>query len=127
MDVQYTMGYAQRIKKELASKNHFDKVVHIHKQVKMASTFASGFTDQTKSSNCDIIRNRTLANQDTMQTNARKPGPLPLYFVNSSSAIQAADPNTMRDMGSARNAFYNLDDPVTDKIARSIKWRDLLQ
>ena len=92
----------------------------------MASSFESGFSD-SKISNCDIMRSRSFANAEAMQTNARKPGPLPLYFVNSSSACQASDPNSMRDMGCARNAFYTLDDPATDNIARTIKWRDLIQ
>ena len=93
----------------------------------MAISIASGFTSATGSSGFDIIRNRTCANQESMQQNTRKPGRLPMYFVNTSSAFQPSNPNSMRDMGATRNVVYQLDDPETDNIARTVKWRELIQ
>jgi len=36
--------YTQRIAKENRAKDHFDKVVHLHQQIKMKDTIASGFS-----------------------------------------------------------------------------------
>ena len=74
MDVQYSGFYAQRIRKEREAKDRFDKVVHLHKQVKLANTIASGFTTKTSASNHDIMRSRIFANQEAMVGNTQKPG-----------------------------------------------------
>mmetsp|Transcript_30875 Transcript_30875/g.40993 ORF Transcript_30875/g.40993 Transcript_30875/m.40993 type:complete len:80 (+) Transcript_30875:149-388(+) len=79
----------------------------------MASSFASGFTTATESSNGTIMRNRAFNNQESMHGSSQKPGRLPMYYLNTSSGVQASDPNSMRDMGGVRNVIYQLDDPVT--------------
>ena len=124
MSVQYQSFYAQRVKKELQAKDHFDKVVHIHNQMKMASSIGSNFS--TASANKEIIRQRAFANQHSMQTNLKKPGRAPLYFVNSSNGLVPSDPNTLRDMGQVRNCVYSLED-ATDNVARTVTWAELLQ
>ena len=82
----------------------------------------------SQASNQDILRNRFCANQESMQGSMARPaGRLPLYYVTTSSGIQASDPNTMRDMGKPRNAVYEMDDELTEKIARSVTWRQILE
>ena len=58
---------------------------------------------------------------------ARGAGHKPLYFVNTSSGVQASDPNSMRDMGRARNAVYDFDDPTTEQVARTVTWHDIVK
>lgn len=63
MDVAMQGFYAQRIEKERRAKDHFDKVVHLHQQAKMAASLGSGHSKMTAcSSNTDIIRNRLTTN-----------------------------------------------------------------
>jgi len=49
----------------------------------------------------------------------------PLYFMNSSNGLIASNPNSIRDMGKARNCIYTLDDE-TDQFARNVTWKDLI-
>ena len=126
MSVQYDNFYAQRVLKERLAKDHFDKVAHIHRQIKMKDTIASGFSLSTDLSSNDIIRNRVLsANQENSLANNKKPGRVPLYFVNTSNALRTSDPNTIRDMGGVRNCEYRFND-VTSNTARNVTWRELI-
>ena len=79
--------YAQRVQKELRAKNHFDKVVHLHQQRKMASSYASGFTSASATSlaNSDIVRNRSFANQMTVTKGKQQ---RPNYFLNTSNGMR---------------------------------------
>ena len=126
MSVQYDNFYAQRILKERLAKDHFDKVAHLHRQMKMKDTIASGFSLSTDLSSNDIIRNRVLsANQENSLVNTKKPGRVPLYFVNTSNALRTSDPNSIRDMGGIRNCEYRFND-VTASTARNITWKELI-
>ena len=126
MSVQYDNFYAQRILKERLAKDHFDKVTHLHRQMKMKDTIASGFSLSTDLSSNDIIRNRVLsANQENSLVNTKKPGRVPLYFVNTSNALRTSDPNSIRDMGGIRNCEYRFND-VTASTARNITWKELI-
>ena len=49
----------------------------------------------------------------------------PLYFLNSSNGLNPSDPNSIRDMGKARNCVYTIDDE-TDQFARNVTWKDLI-
>ena len=107
------------------AKDHFDKIAHLHRQMKMKDTIASGFSLSTDLSNTNIIRNRVLANQEYSLVNSKKPGRAPLYFVNTSNATRASDPNSIRDMGVIRNCEFKFDD-VTSNTARNVTWRELM-
>ena len=108
------------------AKDHFDKVAHLHRQMKMKDTIASGFSLSTDLSSNDIIRNRVLsANQENSLVNTKKPGRVPLYFVNTSNALRTSDPNSIRDMGGIRNCEYRFND-VTASTARNITWKELI-
>ena len=116
-------------------KDHFDKVVHLHKQMKMADTATSGFglnkSKINSSSTTDILRNRAFPNQQTVQGNmqtASKSGKKPLYFVNSSTALLPSNPNSLVDQGGrgkTRNCEYYMADP-TDTAAQ-VTWQDLME
>jgi len=45
--------------------------------------------------------------------------------MNSSNGLIASNPNSIRDMGKARNCIYTLDDE-TDQFARNVTWKDLI-
>ena len=125
MSVQDSNFYAQRVRKELNAKNHFDKVVHLHQQKKLADSFASGFSHVSKgskASNSDILRNRTFANQMTV-TNLNRSKPL--YFLNTSNGLVPSNPNTLRDMGGVRNCEYHLDQEA--ELARNITWKEIAE
>ena len=94
--------------------------------MKMKDTIASGFSLSTDLSSNDIIRNRVLsANQENSLVNTKKPGRVPLYFVNTSNALRTSDPNSIRDMGGIRNCEYRFND-VTASTARNITWKELI-
>lgn len=57
------------------------------------------------------MRNRAFANQATV-TSVTKNKPKALYYFNSSNGLQASNPNTLRDMGAARNAEYYITDAM---------------
>ena len=54
MSVQYNNFYAQRIRKEKQAKDHHDKIVHLHNQMKLANSIASGFSSSSVNTNNDI-------------------------------------------------------------------------
>ena len=62
MTVQYNNFYTQRIRKELQAKDHHDKVVHLHQQMRMANTLGSGFSIATDVPKNDIMRSKIFAN-----------------------------------------------------------------
>ena len=124
MSVQYNNFYAQRIKKEMQAKDHHEKIVHLHQQMKMANTLASGFSNQTNTTNNDIVRSKVTANQQSTISNYTREGRPPLYFFSTSNATNTCDPNTLRDTGKVRNVQYQFDD-VTDQMARNVTWKQL--
>ena len=110
MSTQYQSFYAERIRKELRSKDRFDKAMHVHGQIKMASSLASGNTldsMRSKDSANDVLRNRAFANQESVVSKNDK---RPLYFVNSSNCLNPSNPNSIIDMGATRNCVYQVID-----------------
>lgn len=93
----------------MRTKDRFDKAMHVHGQIKMASSLASGNTlDSVRSkdsSATNVLRNRAFANQESVTNNKR-----PLYFVNSSNCLNPSNPNSIIDMGATRNCVYQVTD-----------------
>ena len=106
-------------------KDHFDKVLHMHQSKEMASTFASGFTNESVTSavSSNIMRNRSFANQTSVDGSRYKSKPM--YFYKSSNGTQASDPNSLRDMGRARNCEYQVGDEM-DRV-RDVSWKELIR
>ena len=106
MSVQYNNFYAQRIRKEKQAKDHHDKIVHLHNQMKLANSIASGFSSSSANTNNDIQRMKLFANQNACMSNLNRDGRPPLYFFSTSNATNPSDPNSLKDMGTVRNAQY---------------------
>jgi len=124
MTVQYNNFYKQRIRKEMQAKDHHDKVVHLHSQMKMANTLSSGFSAISDNTKNDIMRSKIFANQHSMLSNYNRDGRPPLYFFGTSNASNMSDPSSLRDMGTVRNCQYHFND-VTDQLARDVTWKEL--
>ena len=104
--------YAERIRKELRTKDRFDKAIHVHGQIKMASSLVSGGSTNTldsmrlKESNAnDVLRNRAFANQESVVSKSDRQ---PLYFLKSSNCLNPSNPNSIIDMGASRNCVYQV-------------------
>ena len=69
---------------------------------------------------------KLFANQNSMMSSINRDGRPPLYFFGTSTATNASDPNSLKDMGKVRNCTYHFDD-VTDELARDITWKELNQ
>ena len=105
MDQASHLFYKTRVRQELRAKNHFDKVVHIHKQSRMVenmspsseSRYAQTIVSraQATETNNEILRMRNFSNQMTV-TNANKGG-RPMFFLATSNGTSLSDPNTIRD------------------------------
>ena len=50
-----------------------------------------------------------------------------LYYVNTSSACVASDPNTLRDQGHTRNAEYHIEDEMDAHQEKNLSWKELLE
>ena len=109
--------------------DRFDKALHVHGQIKMASTLASGNSldsARSKDSANDILRNRAFANQESVTSNN---GSRPLYYVNSSNGLIPSNPNTLVDMGGPRNCVYQIvdGDEQVNQNHHNVKWRNILE
>ena len=91
----------------------------------MANSFASGFSKASaQSQRSDILRNSAFANHATVTNGGTRKRPM--YFVRDSTGFVASNPNSLRDMGPARNCEYRLDDDMHELGSNSqVTWRDI--
>ena len=47
---------------------------------------------------------KLFANQNALMSNLNRDGRPPLYFFSTSNATNPSDPNSLKDMGTVRNA-----------------------
>ena len=70
-----------------------------------------------------MIRTKSYFNHVTRGKNPylKKPD----YFVSTSTGTVPSDPNSLRDMGGARNVPYTYVDITDDGHAGNVTWKDL--